>query len=181
MPRTTRWILPGRVYHRTHRCHNREFLLRFAVHRDAYRERLRQAVNEFDLSLLDYSVTSNHVHLLPFAEEEPQISGFVKKVDGEFAQDYNRLKQHSSVFWEDHFHSTMVDTGDYLFHCLKYIELTMVRCGVVKHPAQWRWSGYSELMGMRQRYRLLDVDRLLTLLRTDDLAGFRKNLAVALA
>jgi REP element-mobilizing transposase RayT len=28
MPRANRYILPGRVYHLTHRCHDRQFLLR---------------------------------------------------------------------------------------------------------------------------------------------------------
>jgi putative transposase len=173
--------LPGNVYHLTHRCHDRQFLLRFAIHRDAYREELRQAVHEFDLSLLDYSITSNHVHLLAFAAEEGQISGFVKKADGEYAQDYNRLKHRSGAFWEGRFHSTMVDTGEYLFRCIQYIELNMVRCGVVRHPAEWRWSGYAELMGLRRRWRLLDVERVLSLLGTDDLTSFRNNLNNGLA
>jgi putative transposase len=180
VPRANRYILPGHVYHLTHRCHNREFLLRFAVHRNAYREQLRRAVREFDLSLLDYSITSNHTHLLAFAEDDAQISGFVHQADGQFAQRYNRLKKRSGAFWEDRFHSTMVDSGEYLFECLKYIELNMVRCGVVRHPSQWQWSGYSELMGLRSRWRLLDVDCLLKLLRTDDLASFRNNFNAAL-
>ena len=180
VPRANRYILPGHVYHLTHRCHDREFLLRFALHRNAYREQLRQTVHEFDISLLDYSITSNHTHLLAFAEDEDQISGFIQKADGQFGQSYNRLKQRSGAFWEDRYHSTMVDTGSYLFECLKYIELNIVRCGVVKHPSQWQWSGYSELMGLRKRWRLLDVQRLLMLLGTDDLLGFRKNFDAAL-
>lgn len=180
MPRANRYILPGHVYHLTHRCHNRQFLLRFAAHRNAYREKLRQAVCKFDLSLLDYSITSNHTHLLAFAEEDSQISEFIQTADGQFAQDYNRVKGRSGAFWEDRFHCTMVDTGQYVFECVKYIELNMVRCGVVWHPSQWRWSGYCELMGLRKRWRLLDVRRLLTLLQTDDLASFRANLNAAL-
>jgi putative transposase len=104
-----------------------------------------------------------------------------KKAAGESGQDYNRRKGRSGGFWEGRFHSTMVGSGSYLFECLKYIELNMVRCGVVKHPSQWPWCGYSELMGLRKRYRLLDLDRLLNLLGTDDVMSFRKNLEVALA
>jgi putative transposase len=37
-----------------------------------------------------------------------------------------------------------------------------------------------ELMGIRKRYRLLDVDRLLSLLGTEDAVSFRKNLNAAL-
>jgi REP-associated tyrosine transposase len=181
MPRANRYILPGHVYHLTHRCHDREFLLRFAVHRNAYRKKLWEAMREFKLSLLDYSITSNHAHLLAFAEEQSQISGFIKKADGEFGQEYNRLKQRSGAFWEGRFHSTMVDSGEYLFRCMMYIELNMVRCRVVAHPSQWPWCGYDEMMGLRQRWRLLDLGRLLSLLRTDDLASFRKHFTAALA
>jgi putative transposase len=172
--------LPGHIYHLTQRCHNREFLLRFAVHRNRYRETLRQAADEFDVSLLDYSVTSNHVHLLAFAEEDGQISELMKKAAGQSGQGYNRRKGRSGAFWEGRFHSTMVDSGRYLFECLIYIELNMVRCGVVEHPSGWEWCGYSELMGIRKRYRLLDVDRLLSLLGTEDAVSFRKNLNTAL-
>jgi putative transposase len=181
MPRANRYILPGYIYHLTHRCHNREFLLRFAVHRKRYRDALRAAVGEFDVSLLDYCITSNHVHLLAFAEQERQISQLMKKAAGESGQGYNRRKGRSGAFWEGRFHSTMVDSGRYLLQCLVYIELNMVRCGVVEHPSRWEWSGYSELMGIRKRYRLLDVDRLLGLLGTEDAVSFRKNLNAALA
>ena len=57
----------------------------------------------------------------------------------------------------------------------------MVRCGAVSHPSQWQWLGYHEIMGQRQRYRLLDLDRLCWRLRAADLDQVRKNLAVSLA
>ena len=40
------------------------------------------------------------------------------------------------------------------------MEPNMVRCGAVRHPREWKWVGYYEVMGYRQRYRLLDLDRL---------------------
>ena len=70
----------------------------------------------------------------------------------------------------------MVGSGDYLWECLRYVELNMVRCGVVKHPAAWPWSGYGELMGWRKRNRLLDEEKLLWLLRCEHAEGFRKQL-----
>jgi putative transposase len=126
VPRANRYILPGHSYHLTHRCHNRDFLLRFAVHGNRYRERLRQAVDEFDVSLLDYSITSNHVHLLAFAEQDAQISELMKNAAGESGQSYNRRKGRSGG---RRFHSTMVDSDRYLFECLINIDLNMVRCG----------------------------------------------------
>jgi putative transposase len=64
--------------------------------------------------------------------------------------------------------------------CLGYIEMNMVRDRVVRHPREWDWVGYHEIMGQRQRYRLLDLERLCWRLRTDDLEAVRHNLAAVL-
>ncbi|MFO1498704.1 MAG: hypothetical protein U1G07_09975 [Verrucomicrobiota bacterium] len=31
MPRANRYFVPGKLYHLTHRCHNRRFLFKFAL------------------------------------------------------------------------------------------------------------------------------------------------------
>ena len=56
----------------------------------------------------------------------------------------------------------------------------MVRCGVVAYPRQWRWVGYHEIMGERQRYRLVDLDRLCWRLRAGSLDDLRRNLGASL-
>jgi hypothetical protein len=43
------------------------------------------------------------------------------------------------------------------------VDLNMVRAGKVKHPGEWRWCGYDELTGQRERYRIVNQDRLLSL------------------
>ncbi len=125
-------------------------------------------------------VTSNHIHLIVHAEEPQQVAELMQKAAGELARDYNRRKERTGAFWEGRYFATMVEAGEYLWRCLCYVELNMVRCGAVKHPGQWPWSGYEELMGFKKRNRLLDVPKLLSLLRTDDVEAFRKNFEVAL-
>ena len=74
----------------------------------------------------------------------------------------------------------MVDSGEYLWECLKYVELNMVRCGVVEHPRQWEWSGYAEMMGWRKRNRLLDLEKLLWLVQAATMDEFRAHFNAAL-
>src|SRR6185436_12543072 len=62
-----------------------------------------------------------------------------------------------------------------LTRCLVYGDLNMVRCRVVKHPRDWPWCGYPELMGLKRRHRILDVPKLLELTACRDLEQFRKN------
>jgi len=68
----------------------------------------------------------------------------------------NLRKKWHGAFWNERYHATMIDGGDYLWTCLKYIDLNMVRAGVVSHPREWNWTGYEELVGERKRYRLID-------------------------
>src|SRR5262245_37865437 len=180
MPRANRYILPGYIYHLTHRCHDRQFLLKFAKDRNGYRRRLRQAVQKHELSLLSYNLTSNHVHLIAFSDFVEQIARVMQSAAGEFARDYNRRKKRTGAFWEGRYQATIVDSGQYLWECLKYVELNMVRCEAVKHPSQWPWSSYEELMGQRRRNCLLDVNKLLQLLGNPSLKEFREHFAQAL-
>jgi putative transposase len=81
----------------------------------------------------------------------------------------------------DNDHATLVEEGTYLWRCLCYIELNMVRAGVVSHPRQWEWVGDHEIMGQRNRNRLLDVQRLCWRLGTDDPGAVQRNLEASLA
>ena len=47
-------------------------------------------------------------------------------------------------------------------------------------PQDWEWLGYREIIGQRQRYRLMDLERLCWRLRTDSVPELGKNLEAAL-
>jgi putative transposase len=74
MPRANRHFLPGHVWHLTHRCHEREFLFKFARDRKQYLRWLYEARKRFGLCVLKYAVTSNHVHLLVKDTQEGVIA-----------------------------------------------------------------------------------------------------------
>jgi hypothetical protein len=95
------------------------------------------------------------------ATDNSLLSKMMQTLEGQFAEDYNRRHGRSGAFWSDRFHCTMVEGDEYALNCIKYIDLNMVRAGVIRHPSEWRWCGYDELVGVRQRYRLIDMERLL--------------------
>ncbi len=164
MPRGRRYIVAGHTYHVTHRCHGRSFFFRYGTDRTVYRAMLRDRLKRFNLSLFSYCITSNHVHLLVRPEPSEaleSLSGFMQSLEGDFAQYYNRKWKRENAFWGDRYHATMVESGAHLWRCLLYIDLNMVRAGVVKHPSDWEWTAYRELSGLRQRYRLVDHEALL--------------------
>ena len=164
----------GRTYHITHRCHNRCFNLRFSLDRDNYLRRMWEAKRRYDVSLLDYIITSNHVHILISATDGSQISKFMQYVSSLTARDYNRRKEKTGALWEGRYRSTLIQDGKHLGRCLFYVDLNMVRAAGLKHPAKWRWSGYHEFVGRRSRYCLIDRENLLKKLSCGSEKQFRK-------
>ncbi len=175
MPRANRHFLPGHVWHITHRCHRQEFLLKFAKDRQRWRYWLYQARKRFGLCVLNYIVTSNHIHLLVRDRGQEEIAHSMQLIAGRVAQEYNRRKGRKGAFWEDRYHATAVDSESYLSRCMVYIDLNMVRAGVVSHPGDWNVCGYREIQHPPQRYAVIDRLALCDLLGIQHGAGLREQ------
>jgi len=51
-----------------------------------------------------------------------------------------------------------VEKNRYLRKCITYIDLNMVRAGVVEHPTQWEFCGYNEIQNPEKEALLILVD-----------------------
>jgi putative transposase len=165
MVRAKRHYTPGYIWHITHRCHKREFLLKFSKDRHRYLQWLYQARKRYGLSILNYMVTSNHIHLLVADRgDRDVIPNSMQLVAGRTGQEYNQRKDRKGAYWEDRYHATAVESGDHLARCMVYIDTNMVRAGVVGHPSMWPFSGYNEIQEPRRKNVLIDYERLQRLL-----------------
>ncbi|UCB55102.1 MAG: transposase [Thiotrichales bacterium] len=174
MPRAHRYFLPGHVWHITHRCHKKEYLLKFAKDRERWRYWLYQAKKRYGLSVLNYIVTSNHIHLLVHDRGKGEIVKSMQLIAGRTAQEYNQRKDRKGAFWEDRYHATAVETNKYLARCIAYIDLNMVRAGVVSYPEDWIWSGYYEIQYPSPRYKVIDEKVLLELSGVNSVEHYRE-------
>ena len=169
MPRANRYYISGHAWHLTHRCHKREYLLKFARDRQVWIHWLFEAKKRYGLTILNYTVTSNHIHLLVYDQNGGDtIPKSIQLIAGRTAQEYNQRKNRNGAFWEDRYHATAVQTDIHLLQCLVYIDLNMVRAGVVKHPCDWPYGGYREIQKNPKRYRLIDREVLMRLLGIKD-------------
>ena len=167
MARAKRHYIAGHIWHITHRCHKREFLLKFSKDRRRYLQWLWEAKKRYDLVILNYMVTSNHVHLL-LADDGDRMSipRSIQLVAGRTGQEYNQRKGRKGSFWQDRYHATAVETGRHFLQCLVYIDLNMVRAGVIEHPIEWIFGGYCEIQKPRRKCALIAYERL------QELSGF---------
>ena len=174
MARANRHYIPGYVWHITHRCHKKEFLLKFARDRRRWISWLFEAKKRFNLCVLNYMVTSNHIHLLVYDNNgRDMISKTMQLIAARTGQEYNIRKQRKGAFWEDRYHATAIEQNSHLNRCLVYIDLNMVRAGVVDHPKMWPFCGYNEIQNPPGRYRVIDLDCLVRLMGFTDLRHFQ--------
>ena len=178
MPRASRHFLPGYLWHLTHRCHERSFLLNYNIDRQRWIHWLLDAKKRYGLCVLNYMITSNHVHLLVKDTSVGVIPRSMQLVAGRVAQEFNLRKGRRGAFWQDRYHATAVENNHHLVHAMIYIDLNMVRAGVVSHPSQWPFCGYYELMAQRKRYSIINRKELMRVLDISDepaLVGMRRN------
>ena len=144
--RSLSWITDYSCYHVTQRCQERRFLLRFKKDRRQYLQRLREAIEKYPVSVLNYMITSNHVHLLVHAGRAAHLSAAMQYVSGCIAQDYNRRKSREGAFWSGRFRPTLIQPGHHFSRCFFYISLNMLRAaGQV--PGEWVGDSHAELTG----------------------------------
>ena len=155
--RANRIFIPGYIWHLTHRCHKRDFLLKFSKDRENWIYWLFEAKKRFGIRILNYCVTSNHIHLLVASGSNTKsIPSAMQLVAGRVAQEFNQRKKRKGAFWEDRYHATAIESGKHLMNCMLYIDLNMVRAGVVSHPEDWKTSSFYELVSEKTRYKKID-------------------------
>ena len=124
--------------------------------------------------ILNYMVTSNHIHLLVVDDgDRDVIPRSIQLVAGRTAREYNQRKKRKGAFWEDRYHATAVESGEHLLQCIVYIDLNMVRAESVSHPSEWPFSGYKEIQESRRKSALIAYERLKELVGSDTYDQFR--------
>ena len=84
---------------KTHRCHKKEFLLKFHKDRLNWIRWLFEAKKRYGLCVLNYIVTSNHIHLLVQDAGNDVIPKSMQLIAGRVGQTFNQRKQRKGAFW----------------------------------------------------------------------------------
>ena len=90
------------------------------------------------------AVAAIHKH---FTYRMHDLGEFMKGLLQRFTQWFNRLQNRTGRLWEDRFKSLIVEDGVAAKTISAYIDLNPVRAGMVKDPADYRWSSYGEAIG----------------------------------
>ena len=104
---------------------------------------LEAAAYNYQLKIHAYVLMPNHVHILATPHKTDSISRTIQSIGRNYVQYFNECCGGSGTLWEGRYRATVIDSRQYLLTCSRYIELNPVRGGLVKKPADYRWSSYA--------------------------------------
>jgi len=155
MARANRHYIPGQIWHITHRCHERDFLLKLARDRRGWAKWLREAKGRYALWFVGPQL-HRHIELCPShgtgrcrRGSHPQVHAVDRGANRPGIQSKKDPKRRIPG---RPLPCTAIEAESHLLRCLVDIGLNMVRAGVVSHPSQWPDSGYNEIRSPLSRY-----------------------------
>lgn len=101
--------------------------------------------------LADARAAGNESHVREiherFTYRMHDLSEFMKTLLQRFTRWFNRTHQRKGTLWEERYKSVIVESGVAARIMAAYIDLNPVRAGMVRDPADYRWSSYGEAIG----------------------------------
>jgi REP element-mobilizing transposase RayT len=167
MPRKARREIGGGLAHVTARTVRR--LPLFVTGRDALAllatiDHVTRDVASW--SILAYCLMPNHFHLVVDAEVD-ELSLAMHRVNGSYAQRFNREHGYTGHLFQGRFGSKPIADEAYLPGSIRYVVMNPVRAGLCARPEQWRWSSYRACLGLEAAPRFLDAQRALSVFGAD--------------
>ncbi|MEA3404220.1 MAG: transposase [Pseudomonadota bacterium] len=142
MPRKSRFFLPDVPNHVVQRGRNRDPIFFESTDYYFYLDKLRDALDKYQVSLHAYVLMTNHVHLLMSAPTDNAISQVMQFVGRHYVPYVNKKYGFSGSLWEGRFKSSLIESEHYLLACMRYIELNPLRARMVQAPDNYVFSSY---------------------------------------
>jgi putative transposase len=150
MPRAPRNLLvvPEHPHHLILRGNNRRRLFSYPREYRFFSRRLAEGSGKFGVPVHACVLMTNHVHLLATPQDHQQLSRFVGFFAQSYAQFRNRSRGSTGKLFEQRYKSIPIATEEQLAVTTAYIELNPVRADMCVHPAEYRWSTFSQHGGL---------------------------------
>jgi putative transposase len=146
MSRATRVEFEGALYHVMARGVGRMTTFKDDEDHLDFLERVAQVVEDGGLIVHAFCLMPNHYHLLA-STPGGQLGRWMRQVNGPYAQRFNRRYRREGHGWQGRYKAILVDRGDYLLECSRYIHLNPNRARITRPAERYRWSSYRNYVG----------------------------------
>ena len=165
MPRRARIEVPSGVHHVTARGNGKQAVFLDAVDRRIFMRLLGREIERHGWQCLTFCLLHNHYHLL-VVTPEPNLGVGMQRLNGRYAQHFNRRHQRIGHVWGNRYYSRPLDRNAHLHAAFRYIAMNPVRAGLCASPDDWCWGGHRALAGL-ERSGFVDVPTALDYFSAD--------------
>lgn len=131
MPSTRRFYLLGVPAHAVQRGNNRQAVFFDEQDYIAYLRWFKDGADKHGGVVHAFVPMTNHVHLLMTSDTSDGISKTIQSVGRHYVTYINYTNGKSGTLWEGRYTGCIISSKEYLLGCMRYIELTPVRAGMV--------------------------------------------------
>ena len=142
MPRPLRLDIPGIPQHVVQRGNDRGPCFFREPDYVRYLGLLRELAAREGCAVHAYVLMTNHVHLLLSPSAAGAVARLMQSMGRSYVRYVNDSYERTGTLWEGRYKACPVDSGRYVLHCQRYIELNPLRAAMVFDPADYAWSSH---------------------------------------
>jgi len=107
-----------------------------------YLDCLKKAAVVVNCRIHAYVLMPDHVHMVVTPGIEFGITNMMQSVMRCYTRYVKTTYQCVESPWEKNYKSSLIDSRNYLFACMCYVEVNPIRADIVDVPSQYKWSSY---------------------------------------
>jgi putative transposase len=142
MPCPLRVFLPDISMHVIQRGNNRVAIFRDSADYEVFLTLLKRATERYRVALHAYVLMTNHVHLIATPAGSESLPRTMQSLGVQYVRFYNDKYNRIGTLWNSRYRGIHIENETYWLTCLRYVEQNPVRAGMVRTPADYRWSSY---------------------------------------
>lgn len=142
MPRQTRLDLPEVPQHVIQRGNDRQPCFFNETDYLRYRNDLREISLREECAVHAYVLMTNHVHLLITPMAVGAVGRVMQSLGRRYVRYINDRYHRTGTLWEGRYKACLIEGGDHLMRCHRYIELNPLRAAMVADPSDYPWSSH---------------------------------------
>lgn len=147
MARDRRLNVRGATYHVMNRGNRKALIFEDDRDRRRFLRILIAAAAEYHVNVLADVQMGTHFHLIVLTPHG-NLSEFMQKLEGRFAQYSNWRHARVGHLFQDRFKGVIVENDIHLFTALWYVFANPVVASLVGRPEDWKWSSYAAAAGL---------------------------------
>jgi len=142
MPRPQRLDLPDVAQHVIQRGNDRRACFVEDADYCLYRGLVGELSQREGCAVHAYVLMTNHVHLLLTPSAKGAVARLMQALGRRYVRHFNDRHGRTGTLWEGRYKSCLVDAGNHLLQCQRYVELNPLRAAMVADPADYPWSSH---------------------------------------